>query len=70
MEVFLERISDNTYPNLIGIICVPLILAILTIAFPLLSSSWERIQNKYRSRAIAKEFNKETTNIILHQIAV
>lgn len=70
MEDFFDRLSINNYPDMIGIVSIPLILAILTIAFPLLSTSWDKVKNKYKSRAINKAFDREVINLLFNTFLI
>lgn len=49
----------NTYFDLIGIICIPLITAIFAFALPLLLQTAARIDDKYSSTILVKIFRKD-----------
>lgn len=70
MLVFLDRISTESYPDIIAIICIPVILAILTIAFPLLTHSRNKVKEQYKSRSIAEQFDKEISNVWLKRLLI
>jgi hypothetical protein len=54
----LDQINNN-YPDIIAIACIPFIVGILAIVFPILSGQRNIINTKYSSDEIASLFDKE-----------
>lgn len=59
MEDLFNRLTNSSYPEAIAIACIPFIVGILAIAFPILSGQRNIINTKYSSDEIANLFDKE-----------
>ncbi|MEA4967667.1 MAG: hypothetical protein VB048_06070, partial [Bacteroidaceae bacterium] len=59
MEDLFNRLADSRYPEAITVACIPFIVGILAIAFPILSGQRNIINTKYSSDEIANLFDKE-----------
>lgn len=62
MSDSLTQFALESYPAIIAYICIPFIVGILAIAFPILSGQKNKINSKYSSKEIADLFNKENYN--------
>lgn len=59
MKDFLSQLTQDVYPAIIAYVCIPFIVAVLAIAFPILSGQKNKINSKYSSKEIAYLFKKE-----------
>lgn len=59
MKDFLTQFTQEAYPAIIAYICIPFIVAILAIAFPILSGQKNKVNSKYSSKEIVNLFKEE-----------
>lgn len=59
MKDFLTQFTQEAYPAIIAYVCIPFIVGILAIAFPILSEQRNKVNSKYSSKEIANLFKEE-----------
>lgn len=60
MKDLFHQLTSNGFPEVIAFVCIPFIVGILAIAFPIISGQRNIINTKYSSEEIANLFDKES----------